>query len=52
MHQAREQRRENGEERWLDNKRHEEDAGTVRFGLGKERRGPWSEFRFGNDELG
>jgi hypothetical protein len=52
VHQAREQRRENGEERWLDNKCHDEDEGTLRFGLGKERRGLWSVFRLGTDKLG
>jgi hypothetical protein len=52
VHQAREQRRENSEERWLDNMRYDEDGETLRFGLGKERRVLWSEFRFGNDELG
>jgi hypothetical protein len=34
VHQAREQRREDNEEWWLDNKRHDEDEGTLRFGLG------------------
>jgi hypothetical protein len=34
------------------NKCYDEDEGTLRFSLGKERRGLWSEFRLGNDELG
>jgi hypothetical protein len=38
VHQAREQRRENSEERWLDNKHHDEDEGTLRFGLGMRTR--------------
>jgi hypothetical protein len=34
VHQAREQRKEDDDERWLDNRRHDKDEGTLRFGLG------------------